>query len=68
LGLGLNVNLGSHRFSFGEIVAVQCDESILDDKGKSDKDKLQPMCAFLSSYWSLGEPILEHGATRLVRA
>lgn len=58
-----SVNLGSHSFFFGEIVAVHCDESILNDKGKIDKEKLQPMCAFLNSYWSLGESILEFGAT-----
>ncbi len=57
-----SVDLGSHSFYFGEIVAVHCDESILDNMGEIDKDKLQPMCAFLESYWSLGEPVLKFGA------
>ena len=57
-----SVDLGSHSFYFGEIVAVHCDESILDNMGEIDKDKLQPMCAFLESYWSLGEPVLRFGA------
>ena len=34
-----SVNLGSHSFFFGEIVAVHCDESILNDEGKIDKEK-----------------------------
>ncbi len=57
-----SVDLGSHSFYFGEIVAVHCDESVLDNMGEIDKDKLQPMCAFLESYWSLGEPVLRFGA------
>jgi len=56
-----SVNLGSHSFFFGEIVAVHCDESILDDEGKISKEKLQPMSAFLDSYWSLGDPLLKFG-------
>lgn len=59
-----SVELGSHSFYFGEIAAVHCDESILNDRGEIDKDKLQPMCAFLESYWSLGEPVLRFGAAK----
>ena len=61
-----SVNLGSHSFFFGEIMAVHCDESILDEKGTIDKRKLQPMCAFLNSYWSLGDSVLEFGRSRLI--
>ena len=61
-----SVDLGSHSFFFGEIVAVHCDESILNDKGKISKEKLQPMCAFLNSYWSLGDSVLEFGKARLL--
>jgi len=59
-----SVELGSHCFYFGEIVAVHCDESILNDRGKIDKDKLRPMCAFLERYWSLGKPVLRFGAAK----
>mgnify|MGYP001125013770 CR=1 FL=1 len=62
-----SVDLGSHSFYFGEIVAVHCDESILDDKGTIDKEKLEPMCAFLESYWSLREPVLRFGSHRKIR-
>lgn len=63
-GMRKSVKLGSHSFYFGEIVAVHCDESILNDRGKIDKSKLQPMCAFLESYWCLGEPVLRFGAAK----
>ncbi len=59
-----SVELGSHTFFFGEIVAVHCDESILDERGKISKEKLQPMCAFLDSYWNLAEPILKFGSAK----
>jgi flavin reductase (DIM6/NTAB) family NADH-FMN oxidoreductase RutF len=61
-----SVDLGSHSFFFGEIMAVHCDEAILNNKGKIDKQKLQPMCAFLNNYWSLGDSILEFGRSSLV--
>ena len=57
-----SVNLGSHSFYFGEIAAVHCDESILDDDGSINKEKLQPMSAFLDSYWTLGEQVQKFGA------
>jgi len=59
-----SVNLGSHNFYFGEIVAVHCDESILDSEGKIDERKFCPMSAFLNSYWSLGDPLIGFGSTR----
>lgn len=58
------VMLGSHSFFFSEIVAVHCDESILDNEGKIDKRKFRPMSAFLNSYWSLGDPIIEFGSVQ----
>lgn len=61
-----SIDLGSHSFFFGEIVAVHCDKSVLDDKGAIDKQKLHPMCAFLNSYWSLGDSVLEFGRSRLI--
>jgi len=53
------VNLGSHSFFFGEIVAIHCDESILNDEGEIDKDRLQPLCRFSNGYWDLGEMVLK---------
>ena len=59
-----SVELGSHSFFFGEIAAIHCDKSILDNEGKIDKQKFRPMSAFLNSYWGLGAPIIEFGSTR----
>ncbi|MGQ9514437.1 MAG: flavin reductase family protein [Thermoproteota archaeon] len=56
------VELGSHDFFFGEIAAVHVDESILDEDGKIDKSKLDPMTAFGDSYWSLGEVVCQFGS------
>jgi len=41
-----SVELGSHTFFFGEIVAVRCVESILDKRGNINKEKLQPIAHF----------------------
>lgn len=59
-----SVELGSHTFFFGEIVAVRCAESVLDSKGRIDPVKLLPMTAFADSYWGLGSPVLTFGAAR----
>lgn len=59
------IELGSHDFFFGEIVAVNVDESVLDDDGKIDKKKLDPMTSFRDSYWSIGEAVGEFGSFSL---
>jgi flavin reductase (DIM6/NTAB) family NADH-FMN oxidoreductase RutF len=63
-----SVDLGSHSFYFGEIVAVRCDESILKDGGKIDKEKLQPLSAFLEGYWTLGEQVQRFGESKKRRS
>jgi len=59
-----SVRLGGHSFFFGEIMAVHCDRLILSTQGTIDKAKLGPLCAFLDSYWSLGEPVLKFGSAK----
>jgi flavin reductase (DIM6/NTAB) family NADH-FMN oxidoreductase RutF len=65
-----SVVLGSHTFYFGEIVAVHCATSVakprtsLNEAGGIDRDRLQPLTAFLDSYWTIGEPVLKFGAMR----
>jgi len=56
------IGLGSHDFFFGEILAVHVDESVLDEEGKIDKSKLDPMTSFKDSYWSVGEAVGEFGS------
>jgi flavin reductase (DIM6/NTAB) family NADH-FMN oxidoreductase RutF len=59
-----SVVLGSHTFYFGEIVAVHCAASVANEAGGIDRDRLQPLTAFLDSYWTIGEPVLKFGAMR----
>jgi flavin reductase (DIM6/NTAB) family NADH-FMN oxidoreductase RutF len=59
-----SAKLGSHTFYFGEVMAVHCDRSILDNQGNIDKTKLNPLCSFRDSYWKIGDPVLEFGEIR----
>ncbi len=44
---------GSHDLFVGEIVAVQVDEDVLDDKGKIDLPRLDPLCYGGGHYWKI---------------
>lgn len=59
------VELGSHDYFFGEIVAVHVDESVIDKDGKIDKRKLDPMTSLTDSYWSVGEAVGKFGSFSL---
>lgn len=58
------VHLGNHDWVIGEIVAVHCDESILDSDGRFDPAKCDPIFSFWTEYWSIGEKIGEWHYTR----
>jgi flavin reductase (DIM6/NTAB) family NADH-FMN oxidoreductase RutF len=62
--LRTSVDLGSHTFFFGEIVAVHCAAAVLDAAGRIDPGRLRPLAAFLDSYWELGAPALSFGAAK----
>lgn len=47
------VELGSHDMFMGEIVAVNVDDSLLDEKGKLCLDKAGLVCYSHGEYWSL---------------
>lgn len=47
------IELGSHDMFLGEIVAVDVDESLLDEKGKLHMDKAGLICYSHGEYWSL---------------
>jgi flavin reductase (DIM6/NTAB) family NADH-FMN oxidoreductase RutF len=57
-----SVELGSHTYYFGEIVAVRCDESVVEG-GRIVGSSLDPMCTFLRQYWRLGEPVIGINST-----
>ena len=62
------VELGSHTFFFGEIVAVHSSPSVLDASGKIDRQRMQPLTAFLDSYWDIGTAVLKFGSTKQARS
>ena len=62
-----HIDLGSHTFFFGEIVAVHCAQSVLSSEGRLDPDKLRPLTAFLDSYWDMGEVVLQFGSWKQAR-
>jgi flavin reductase (DIM6/NTAB) family NADH-FMN oxidoreductase RutF len=49
------VHLGHHDWIIGEIVAVHCDEALLDERGEFDTSKCAPIFCFWNEYWSVGE-------------
>ena len=53
------IRIGSHDLFLGEIIAVQVDEDILDEKGEIDFHKAMPIVYIggydLGEYWNLGE-------------
>lgn len=51
------VELGSHDMFIAEIVAVDADESLLDDKGKLVLEKADLICYSHGKYWSLGKEL-----------
>ncbi len=51
------VHLGNHDWLIGEIVAVSCDQSILDDEGRFDTSRIHPVFAYWNEYWAVGEKL-----------
>ncbi len=47
------ISLGSHDMFISEIVAVNVDESLIDEKGKMDMGKGDLICYSHGEYWSL---------------
>jgi flavin reductase (DIM6/NTAB) family NADH-FMN oxidoreductase RutF len=51
------IELGSHDMFLAEIVAVQADESLLDEKGKLVMEKADLICYSHGKYWTLGKEL-----------
>ncbi|NLK87051.1 MAG: flavin reductase family protein [Clostridiaceae bacterium] len=51
------LELGSHDMFVAEIVAVQADESLLDEKGKLVLEKADLVCYSHGKYWTLGKEL-----------
>ena len=55
------LELGSHDMFIGEIVAVNVDESLMDDKGKLHLEKADLICYSHGQYWTLDKPLGHFG-------
>ncbi|HPV02249.1 MAG TPA: flavin reductase family protein [Clostridiales bacterium] len=51
------LELGSHDMFIAEVVAVQADESLLDEKGKLVLEKAGLICYSHGKYWTLGKEL-----------
>jgi len=49
------LSLGSHDLFLGEVVAVQVDEAVLDERGRLDYDKARPFAYLDGQYRRVGE-------------
>jgi flavin reductase (DIM6/NTAB) family NADH-FMN oxidoreductase RutF len=58
------VPLGAHDLFVGEIVAVQLDEAILDDRGRIDYAKARPFAYLGGQYREIGELLGQYGDWR----
>jgi TRAP-type mannitol/chloroaromatic compound transport system permease large subunit len=55
------VELGSHVMFLAEIVSVNVEDSLIDEKGKPQMDKANLVCYMNRQYWSLGEYLGSYG-------
>lgn len=51
------LELGSHDMFIAEIVAVQADDALLNEKGKLELEKADLICYSHGKYWSLGKEL-----------
>jgi flavin reductase (DIM6/NTAB) family NADH-FMN oxidoreductase RutF len=58
------IHLGLHDLFIGEILAVQVDDAVLDEKGRVDAAKVAPVAFAGSSYWAVGECLGDMGFSR----
>jgi flavin reductase (DIM6/NTAB) family NADH-FMN oxidoreductase RutF len=56
--------LGSHDLFVGEVVAVQISEEVLDERGRVDNGKLNPILFTGDEYWGLGSFLGRYGSRR----
>lgn len=58
------VSLSSHHLFIGEIVQVQVEHFLLDEKGSVHGQRLQAVSYMGGDYWSLGEVLGKHGFSK----
>ncbi len=57
------LSLGAHDLMIGEILAVHCDEELLDSRGRLHVGKIEALAYLHGEYWSLGAKLAIHGFT-----
>jgi len=64
-----NLRFGTHTHILGEIVAIQCEDRILDESGKPDIEKLDPIAFYpiANEYYSLGKLLEKYGFARKIK-
>jgi flavin reductase (DIM6/NTAB) family NADH-FMN oxidoreductase RutF len=58
------LSLGSHDLFIGEVLAVQVDESVLDENDRFDFKRAAPFAFADSAYWGIGELLDSVGCSR----
>lgn len=56
--------LGAHDLFIGEVLAVQVDEAVLNERGQLDSELAQPLAYAGGYYYELGERLGRHGDWR----
>ncbi len=58
------IPLGSHDLFLGEVLAVQIDEEVLNEKRRIDYEKARPFAFTGDEYWGLGSLLGRYGFSR----
>lgn len=58
------VTLGSHDLFVGQVLAVQLDETVLDEQGRLDQERARPLAYGGGYYWRVGELLGRFGDWR----
>jgi flavin reductase (DIM6/NTAB) family NADH-FMN oxidoreductase RutF len=58
------VALGSHDLFVGQVLAVQLDETVLDEHGRLDQERAQPLAYGGGYYWQVGDRLGRFGDWR----
>lgn len=59
--VGHHLPLGSHDLFIGEVVAVQINSKVMNERGRVDDKKLKPILFNTNEYWGLGELLGSYG-------
>lgn len=58
------ISLGTHDMFISEILAVYVDEAVLDEKGRIDVQKMEPVAFVAGQYWAVTRHLADMGFAR----